>query len=242
MPAVAVAVETEREEAAVQSPAEILATLRGSVNVRDVAVGALDMVHKVAWWEIGLQKLRDLRALLLYAHLRPHTGRKRRPSVDVDYMVGKWVDVFVGLSTAHSHAEFTDADHETDEILLPMFSAPVAQIREFAQKLGARLESDERIPFMVWSGYRRVVEPVLLKAPDGDVLALKKHLAAEIAEMAEKGLDRAELVEAIAGALQWRPPESLEKVKTALAAGEKPRIKGRESCLFLEVGGERVVI
>ena len=42
-------------------------------------------------------------------------------------------------------------------------------------------------------------------------------------------------------ALQWRSPEKLAKVKDAVvkaqAAGEKPRLRGRESCLFLEVGG-----
>ena len=46
-----------------------------------------------------------------------------------------------------------------------------------------------------------------------------------------------ELVAAIAGALQWRHPAALERVKEGLAKGGRPRIKGRESCLFLEIEG-----
>jgi hypothetical protein len=63
-----------------------------------------------------------------------------------------------------------------------------------------------------------------------------------VADAVEKNLDRGQLVEAIAGALQWRSGERLEAVKQRLDAGEKPRIRGRESCLFLEAGEEVVVL
>ena len=32
------------------------------------------------------------------------------------------------------------------------------------------------------------------------------------------------------------------RVKTAVKGGAKPRIRGRESCLFLEVAGETVML
>ena len=37
------------------------------------------------------------------------------------------------------------------------------------------------------------------------------------------------------GALKWRSPEKLKEVEAALDAGHKPRVKGKESCLFMEI-------
>jgi hypothetical protein len=65
-------------------------------------------------------------------------------------------------------------------------------------------------------------------------------LAQEIASLVEQDV-KDQLPDALIRALQWRPPEQLEQVKQAViesqARGERPRLRGRESCLFLEVGG-----
>lgn len=210
------------------------------VSARDLALGALDLTIMACWWEIGLEDFRRLAYLIRYAD--HHPGRRKRRAMDIDKMVGLWTEVIVDLSTAHDHARRTAADERTDELLGPLLAAPVTQIREFAQKLATRLREDERVPFLVWSSYQRIIEPLILKGPDGPVIELKKRLATEIAEQVEQGLDRAELVAAIAGALQWRHLETLGRVKEKLEQGEKPRLKGRESCLFLEAGGETVVL
>jgi hypothetical protein len=218
---------------------------RWPMSARETAVGALDMVLQLGWWEVGMKPMRNLALLLAYADER-RDGMKRdsprRKPVNVDGLVEKWADVLVGLSTAHDHAARTAADHQTDELLGPLLTAPIAQIREFGQKLANRLEADERVPFLVWSSFRRVIEPLVLKGPDGELLRLKKELAGQIAELAEKGLDRGQLIAAIAGALQWRGEASLKAVKTSLESGSKPRITGRESCLFLEAGDAVVVL
>lgn len=212
------------------------------VTARQMARSSLDLIHKASWYEIGLKPFREMALLIRYGGTsRRMTSRGVTP-VDIDHMVSIWVETVIGLSTHHTHAEYTAADHTTDDLLGPLLTAPIRQVREFAAKLGRALEDDERVPFMVWSGFQRVVLPVLQGRPDGEVIELKKHLATEVAELAEKGLDRGELVAAMAGALQWRSSEALTKVKGALEQGEKPRIKGRESCLFLEVAGERVVL
>lgn len=214
----------------------------GQYDAREWMLGAVDMMAKVAWYEVGLKPFREMALLIAYAH---HHGRMTSRGVkplDIEHMVSIWVETVVGLSTRHTHAEYTEADHTTDDLLGPLLTAPIKDIRAFATRLGKALEADERVPFMVWSGFQRVVLPILEQRPDGEVIALKKDLAAQVAELAEKGLDRGDLVQAMAGALQWRSPEALTKVKGALEAGEKPRIKGRESCLFLEVAGERVVL
>jgi hypothetical protein len=218
---------------------------RWPMSARETAVGALDMVLQLGWWEVGMKPMRNLALLLAGADER-RDGMKRdsprRKPVNVDGLVEKWADVLVGLSTAHDHAARTAADHQTDELLGPLLTAPIAQIREFGQKLANRLEADERVPFLVWSSFRRVIEPLVLKGPDGELLRLKKELAGQIAELAEKGLDRGQLIAAIAGALQWRGEASLKAVKTSLESGSKPRITGRESCLFLEAGDAVVVL
>ena len=78
------------------------------------------------------------------------------------------------------------------------------------------------------------------KATDEDIVTLKKDLAADIVKMVEEDA-KAQLPDAMVRALMWRSPDTLEKVKEVVteekAAGRSVRIKGRESCLFLEAGG-----
>lgn len=86
----------------------------------------------------------------------------------------------------------------------------------------------------MWSWFEAWGEVILKRAPDGEVKALKTALASEIAELVEEDV-KPDLRKAIAGALQWRSPESLGKIKAAVESGGKARMVGKESCLFLEV-------
>jgi hypothetical protein len=45
----------------------------------------------------------------------------------------------------------------------------------------------------------------------------------------------ADLKEALVGALQWRSEEQLKKIEEGVRSGAKPRLRGKESCLFLVV-------
>jgi hypothetical protein len=206
-------------------------------SARDVAMGALDDVIAIAWRYIGWQqKLTTLAGLLAYAEqcTSQHSyfkGRKR--IVDVEDLVHRWHETLVQLSTGHGHAAYSGAEHSTDELLTPILSAPIAQLREFASKLAAALEADERVPFLVWSSFKRVVAPLILKRPEGDVLTLHTTLAREVAELVEHQIPREDLVAAIAGALQWRSEELLRSVKANVEQGGQPRMVGRQSCLFL---------
>jgi hypothetical protein len=211
-----------------------------AMSGREALLTAVDVAVKLSWEHTGLRKVRDLAVLLAYADWRVRDGCRgggRKTTMDVDEMVTVWADVLVGLSTAHAQQDHTNADHLTDVLLGPLLTAPVAQLRQFAERLGDRLEADERVPFMVWMGFKRVVLPMFASRPPGEVVALKTALAKEVAELAERGLDRGQLVAAIAGALQWRGAETLTKVKDALESGHTPKLEGRESCLFLTVEG-----
>jgi hypothetical protein len=222
---------------------EEIPALLAKLDARELTVGSLDMLVRVAQGCIAMEKVRSLALLLAYADTCNGMGRsKRMPIADMDGLVEKWTDVIVGLSTAHEPERHTRADEQTDDLLGPLLVAPIGQVRDFARRLAERLESDKRVPFMVWSSFKRVVLPLILKGPDGSTIELKTTLAREIAELVEQDLPRADLITAIAGALQWRASAALERVKAGLEAGAKPVIRGRESCLFLEVGDAMVVL
>lgn len=163
-------------------------------------------------------------------------GRKKKP-VDVKKLVKSWVPIIRGLAVGHSKAEVDRCEFEAETHLGPLLTAPVAQVREFYSILCEALKNDPTIPFFVHTAFEAWHEVMLKRASDEGIKELKNKLAAEVAEMVEKDV-APDLKEALVGALRWRPAETLEKIKTAVAAGAKPRLQGRESCLFLVVKGE----
>jgi len=210
-------------------------------TVRDLLLSMWDVVEgskQIMLWNRsrvehgGCRSLQDFRAMLMYACEMP--SRRKRTPMNVPEMVARWVPIIRGLATAHDKAPLDQCEFEMEEHLTPLLSAPVKQLREFYEQLVAALKADRTIPFFVWAWFESWHEVMLKRAPDGDVKELKNALAREIAEMVEKDV-QPNLVDAMAAALRWRSPESLEKIKTAVTAGGKARMIGRESCLFLEV-------
>ncbi len=178
--------------------------------------------------------LADFKALLEYS-LYITWSRKRREPVNVESMIKRWTDWIVTFTTAHSKEEVDQAEYVIDELLNPMLTAPVKQLREFWKGLVKSLQTDKRVPLYVHQWFSAWGKVVIDNAEDDQkVLKLKKKLAAEVADLVEKhGSVKIDLQEALVGALMWRSEESLQEIKTDLEAGAKPRIKGRQSCLFL---------
>ena len=116
-----------------------------------------------------------------------------------------------------------------------------SQVREFFDRLCTALRTDPSIPLFVHAMFDAYNEGVVKKAPDQAVKELKTALATEIADLVEKDV-QPDIKRAIAGALMWRPEESLVKVRDAVKAGAKPRVTGRESCLFLEIEGTNTCV
>ena len=153
--------------------------------------------------------------------------------MDVPKMIADWTGVIVILSTAHDKQAIDDAEFKMDELLAPLLAAPVADLRAFHEGLMSALRSDERVPFFIWTTFNAWGRTVLEKAEARPQRRrLRKKLANEIADMVEEDV-RPDISKAIAGALMWRPPDVLKEVKADLEAGAKPKLKGRESCLFL---------
>ena len=89
---------------------------------------------------------------------------------------------------------------------------------------------------LVWMGFEAWGESAIAGAPDDEsIKRLKNKLAADIAELVEEDV-RDQIPKAIARALRWRDEERLTEIKEQLETGAKPKLVGRQSCLFLEVG------
>lgn len=154
--------------------------------------------------------------------------------MNVQEMVDKWIGAIVGMCLAHDKDSYDAHDAKADELLTPLLKAPVAQIREFYYAMIAKMQKDPRVPFLVQISFEAWGEVVVKNAPDEKIKRLKRKLAAEItALVAQPAKDQ--LPEAIRRALCWRDEETLQEVKAALKSGAKPKMVGRQSCLFLEM-------
>ncbi len=177
--------------------------------------------------------------LLAYACNRP--TRKRRYPVNVDDMVNKWAAAIPKFALAHDKDEYDATEAGVDELLSPMLAAPVKQIREFFEKLVLRLKADKNVPMIIWKTYETWHDHVIRPAPDEDIKLLKEDMAREIVDLVDPQQPdiQADIREAMIRALMWRSAERMQEVKDAVVEGKKkgvrPRIVGRESCLFLEV-------
>ncbi len=171
-----------------------------------------------------------------------HPSRRKRTPVDVQKMVDAWVPLVKKLATAHDIDEKDAASSQLDELLLPIIAAPVAQIREFYRNLAKQLKSDPDIPWAVWRLWEFWGTTVLDRIDKEEVAGLKTEIAKRIAERAEAAIPREDWVTSMIGALQWRSPEKLQEIETALEAGVKPKVRGKESCLFLSVGEVEVLL
>lgn len=213
-------------------------------GVRTMAIGAYEIGR--FFWEIRTKDrrypspvhwARELGCYVCYTCKQP--SRKKRIPMDIDAMVISWHKIYVGLATAHDKDEADFYEGSVESLLTPLLTAPVKQIRQFADRLLEVLKTDKAVPFLVWRAFEVYVEQ-MRKAPDEGVKELKTALAREIVNMVEGDM-KDQLPDAMVRALQWRDPERLAQVKEAIqeekAAGRKVKMKGRESCLFMEVGG-----
>jgi hypothetical protein len=167
---------------------------------------------------------------------------KRRHDVtpeELTELAGRWHEALLVMATSHDPEAVTRMDETTEDLLRPLLTMPIEQVRSFTRDVSARLKADTRIPYLVWSHFHKLIEPMVLKGPDGKEVELAQVLAWEVAELALPKIEPEEWVAAIGDALQWRKPATLKRVKKALEAPDaKPRLRGRESCLFLELDVE----
>lgn len=221
-------------DAELREKAEKLNAVARSLTVREHLLDSLTLLQAARSY-FYRPKVSHLATMLRLGSQYP-SRRKRLPMTEQEMndLVRRWVDALAGLLTSHTREEFDRADFQTDDLLQPVLASPVRQLREFSRKVAAAIEQDPRIPFWCVQMFDFVVRHMLALAADGQPVELKEVLAAEVARLVTPHI-APELESAVAGALKWREAATLEKTKAAVQAGAKPRLKGRESCLFVEV-------
>lgn len=210
-----------------------------SLALSSYSVGQFFYDWQPPWrsWPSPVHQVNELGCLCWYACKEP-SRRKKKP-MKIAEMVTKWKSAVVQLAVAHDKDEADRVEASMEELLTPLLAAPCDQIRQFAALLAMELQNDKSVPYLVWKAFG-VWTAQMDKAPDEEVKELKQGLARDIVDMVAQDA-KDQLPEAMVRALMWRSPEKLEEVKQVVAsekaAGRGVRLKGRESCLFLEAGG-----
>lgn len=211
-------------------------------DVRSMVIdGYAIPAHFYRWNKGGAAyRIRELGAILYYAHELGYMSHKKRTLMDIPGMVERWHKLIVGLALAHDKDEADRQEASVESCLSPILAAPIKQVREFANLLMDSLKNDPAVPYLVCRSYEIWHEMMIRKADDGGIKELKTGIAKEITELVEEDI-KAQLPEALVRALQWRSPAKLAEVKETIieekANGRPVRLRGRESCLFMEVGG-----
>ena len=207
-------------------------------NMRRALLGIYES-PRLAYQHIFGKPVNNFMAVLWYASLVP--SRKPRTPMDVEKMVADWREFIVGMTLAHDKKAVDEYEAKLNDLLEPFLKAPVKQIREFCQRLIGELRDDVRVPLFIRAGVESYINVIVKGAKDTKIVELKKDIAGRIAKAVE-GDVQPQLAEAITNALMWRDPETLEKIEGAAKKGHKAKLVGRESCLFLEIGGETVML
>lgn len=213
------------------------------VNIRDGLTRSYDIPRYFYQTDKhgATSKVSMLGSLIWYGvHVRKGRCNQRRIKVDVDALVSDWERVVVGLALAHDKDEADRFEAEIEKCLSPILTAPIAQVREFYPKLLQRMRDNPSVPFMIWRAFQVWIDQIVERATDEAFVQLRTDIAERITQMVHPDISE-QLPAQLVRAFQWRTPEQLEKVekvvKETKQRGEKVRLRGRESCLFLEAGG-----
>jgi len=193
-------------------------------------------------WPIIIKREIGYKWLAWLAFACEHPSRRKRVPMDVQEMVGKWVPLVKALALAHDVDEKDLASSTLDDLLKEVITSPVKQIREFYRELTAAMKKDKAVPWALWKLFDFWGENVLEKLESEQEMKLRGELAQQIAERSMEKIDPKDWVDSMIGALMWRSPEKLEEIKEKLDQGHRPRVKGRESCLFLQVDEAEVML
>ena len=171
-----------------------------------------------------------------------HPTRERRKPVDnLSDFAARWKEVLVKLTMSHTKEGIDRADYKMDDLFNGLIAMPVKQVREFYDLLLAELKSDENVPYFIWKTIETWKETAVGVSQETEAKMLQAELAGELANMLEPDL-KPQLKQALADSLKWKSPEVLEKIHGVVSTGSRPSLRGRESCLFLEVGGEEFML
>lgn len=167
--------------------------------------------------------------------------KRRKPVDDLRGFARQWKEVMVKLTMSHTKEGIDQADYKMEDLFNGLIAMPVKQVREFYDLLLSELKSDESVPYFMWKTVEAWKETAVGVSQETEAKMLQAEMAGELANMLEPAL-QPQLKQALADSLKWKPPEVLEKIRGAVSTGNKPSLRGRESCLFLEVDGKEFML
>ena len=153
----------------------------------------------------------------------------------------QWKEVMVKLTMSHTKEGIDQADYKMDDLFNGLIAMPVKQVREFYDLLLSELKSDKNVPYFIWKTVETWKETAVGVSQETEAKMLQAEMAGELANMLEPAL-QPQLKQALADSLKWKSSEVLEKIRGAVSTGNRPSLRGRESCLFLEVGGNEFML
>ena len=153
----------------------------------------------------------------------------------------QWKEVMVKLAMSHTKEGIDQADYKMDDLFNGLIAMPVKQVREFYDLLLSELKSDKNVPYFIWKTVETWKETAVGVSQETEAKMLQAEMAGELANMLEPAL-QPQLKQALADSLKWKSSEVLEKIRGAVSTGNRPSLRGRESCLFLEVGGNEFML
>ena len=201
------------------------------------AVYIAEMVGNVL---VRTHRIDDLAVSLMYETIHP--VRKRRQKVEnLDKFAEQWKEVLLAFATAHTRKQLDEADYKTEDLFKGILAMPVEQVREFFSLLLEKLKADDGVPYYLWFSLEKWKEKAVGVAQDVEAKVLQAELAGELAGMLEPGLS-GQLRQALQESLKWKSPDVLARIKAVVESGQEVRMTGRESCLFLEFAGEKMML
>jgi len=204
------------------------------------AVMLTPMVVQIMRPHIQDNKSYELGSLLTRLTRRP-SRKRRKPVDDLKGFAKQWKDVMVKLTMSHTKEGIDQADYKMEDLFNGLIAMPVKQVRKFYDLLLSELKGDESVPYFVWKTVEAWKETAVGVSQETEAKILQAEMAGELANMLEPAL-QPQLKQALADSLKWKPPEVLEKIRGAVSTGNRPSLRGRESCLFLEVGGDEFML
>jgi len=169
------------------------------------------------------------------------TRKRRKPVDDLRGFAKQWKEVMVKLAMSHTKEGIDQADYKMDDLFNGLIAMPVKQVREFYDLLLSELKSDKNVPYFIWKTVETWKETAVGVSQETEAKMLQAEMAGELANMLEPAL-QPQLKQALADSLKWKSSEVLEKIRGAVSTGNRPSLRGRESCLFLEVGGNEFML
>ncbi len=204
------------------------------------AVKLTPMVVQIMRPHIQDDKAYELGRLLTSRTCHP-TRKRRKPVDNLKDFAEQWKEVLVKLTMSHTKEGIDQADYKMDDLFNGLIAMPVEQVRGFYDLLLVELKSDENVPYFIWKTIEAWKEKAVGVSQETEAKMLQAELAGELANILEPDL-KPQLKQALADSLKWKSPEVLEKIRGAVSTGSRPSLRGRESCLFLEVGGEEFML